>query len=76
MSRAKNKKLFGDFYTTIHKNGEEIKIPYDWQSGEKEEYLKTCDIVEGWGGVPLDVAWAKSTIVYKEAFVTLSTINK
>lgn len=46
----------------------ESKVPYIWKKGEKEEYFLICSLVEGWGGFPLDVDWAKSTNSYKEAF--------
>lgn len=65
------KKLFGDFYSVVFKDGEEVKTDYKWEEGEKEEYLKVCELAEGWGGIPFDVDWAKGTQVYKDALKKL-----
>lgn len=42
-------------------------IRYPFKKGELREYETVCGLVEGWGGVPCDVIWAKSTKVYQEA---------
>lgn len=69
MKRGK-KKIVDYFYRIVHRNGDDIKIPYEFKPGEKEEYIATCEKVDGWGGIPLDVPWAKSTNSYIEALKT------
>lgn len=63
----KKKKLVDFFYKTVFINGDEKKIPYEWKPGEKELYIKTCEAVKEWGGIPLDVPWASTTGSYLRA---------
>lgn len=69
------KKKIDFFYKSIFKGGEEIVVPYDFKKGEKEEYIKVCENANGWGGIPLDVLWAKGTKVYQESLYDLKTKN-
>lgn len=62
MNKAKkNKKVVDFFYRIIWDGGDERKVPYQWKPGEKEEYVRVCEAVSGWGGIPLDVPWASGT---------------
>ena len=61
------KKKIDFFYKIIFKGGEEIITPYDFKKGEKEEYIKICENAKDWGGIPLDVNWARGTKVYQES---------
>jgi hypothetical protein len=63
----KNKKIIDFFYRTIWEGGDEKKVPYQWKLGEKEEYIRICEAVKVWGGIPLDVPWASGTNSYQEA---------
>jgi hypothetical protein len=72
MRKKKKKELFGDFYYTVFKNDQEIKTVYEWAVGEKEEYIRVCESVDGWGGIPLDVPWAKATQPYKDALAKIN----
>lgn len=67
MRKKKQKKCIDFFYKTAFIGGEETKGPYEWKQGEKEEYIKVVDLADGWGGIPLDVNWAKSSPIYAEA---------
>lgn len=62
-----SKKKIDFFYKVEIVNNEEVKVPYQFVKGEKEEYINVCESVEGWGGIPLDVNWAKGTMPYREA---------
>lgn len=63
MSKPK-KKVIDFFYRIVFQDGDERKVPYVWADGEKKEYIKVCESVDGWGGIPLDVPWATSTNSY------------
>lgn len=60
------------FYRIVFEKGEEKKVPYEWKPGEEAEYKLICSMVKGWGGIPLDVNWAKGTNSYNEALKTNS----
>lgn len=68
MNKRKNKKGTVDFfYKTIWKDGDPVKVPYEFSPGEKDKYIQTCQKIPHWGGVPLHVPWAMSTNSYQDA---------